>query len=234
MSRMNHGPLTKTKGKLGGVVFQQYEGMQVAREYQPVVKNPQSEKQVSNRAKFKLSSQVVAQFKEVFSTRLSTLSNYERMRRAAAVNAIYGVVNDSDPISPLALITDIVAAVNAKSMSDKAAPAVTASSASASITASNGNEVIAILCEYDAVKGDLLNRKVESFTSTGTSHSITGTAGRRLACMAVSMVANTEAGRATIRNITATTDGWQNEVARSVAAGDITISNIGSAMYNPV
>lgn len=233
MARQNHGPLSRAKGKLGGVVYQQYEGMQISREYQPVVKNPQTTKQVENRAKFKLSSQLVAQFKEVFNARLGKLSIYTRTRRATSVNAIYSVVDDGTPSNPQALLESVVAAVNAKSMSEKAAPAVTASSASISIAASNGNQVIAILCEYDAEKGELLNRKVETYTSNSTQHTISGTAGRRLVGMAVSLEATTEAGRATISNVTANTDGWQNEIARSAAAGDLVISNIGAAMFNP-
>lgn len=233
MGKLNHGPSSRAVGKAGGWVYQQYEGIQVFREYNPNVKNPQTEKQTTNRAKFKLSSQLVAQYKEVLSARLGKLSIYTRMRRAAAVNAIYSVVDDGTPDTPQALIESVVAAVNAKSMSEKAAPVVTASSASVSITASNGNQVIAILCEYDAAKGELLNRKVENYTSTSTAHTISGTAGRQLVCMAVSLAAETENGRASISNIAANADGWQNEIARSVAAGDIVISNIGADMYSP-
>ena len=110
MARQNHGPLSRAKGKLGGVVYQQYEGMQISREYQPVVKNPQTTKQVENRAKFKLSSQITAQFFDVLNIRLAKLSIYTRKRRGASVNSIIKTITTSNPNTPQALVADVVAA----------------------------------------------------------------------------------------------------------------------------
>ena len=47
-------------GKLGANVFTIRKGVQVVRQYQGVILNPKSEKQVENRAKFKLLSQLAA------------------------------------------------------------------------------------------------------------------------------------------------------------------------------
>lgn len=47
-------------GKLGNTIFRQRKGETVAAQYQPVVANPRSDKQVSQREKFKLMSQLAA------------------------------------------------------------------------------------------------------------------------------------------------------------------------------
>lgn len=233
MARQNHGPLSRAKGKLGGVVYQQYEGMQISREYQPVVKNPQTAKQTENRAKFKLSSQIVAQFKEVFNARLSKLSIYTRMRRATAVNAIYATVDDGTPDTPQALINSVVAAINAKSMSAKAAPNFNFADSELRVNAPNGDTVLYVVCSYDATKGELTGRTMSSFESAGTAQVVTSQTPDRQIVMAVALTPNTEDGRASISNITATATSWENEIARSVVAGDLEVSNMSSYVLAP-
>lgn len=233
MARQNHGPLSRAKGKIGGVVYQQYEGMQISREYQPVVKNPQTSKQTENRAKFKLSSQLVAQFKEVISARFSKLSIYTRMRRASAVNAIYATVDDSTPNTPQALIDAVVAAINAKSMSAKAAPSFNYADSELRVTAPDGDTVLYVVCSYDGAKGELTGRNVTSFESSGAAQVVTSATPERQIVMAVALTPSTEDGRASISNITATSTAWQNEIARSVAAGDIEVSNMSSYVVEP-
>lgn len=233
MARQNHGPLSRAKGKLGGVVYQQYEGMQISREYQPVVKNPQTTKQVTNRAKFKLSSQIVAQFKEVISARLSKLSIYERMRRAAAVNAIFRVIDDGEPESPVALINSVIGALNAKSVSAIVAPEFTVSSNELKVNAEEGSTIIVVTCAYDATKGNLVNRLIDEFEATSTARTVITKDTNRNVSIAVSLTANTDDGRATISNITASSNSWQNEIARAVVAGDIEISNMAGYVLEP-
>lgn len=233
MARQNHGPLSRAKGKLGGVVYQQYEGMQISREYQPVVKNPQSEKQVINRAKFKLASQLVAQFKEVFNTRLSKLSIYTRMRRAAAVNAIYNTVDDGTPDNMQVVIDNVVASINAKSTSAKSAPNFNYADSELRIDAPNGDTVLYVICSYDAEKGEITSRVVDSFESDGTATLVASQDLNRQIAMAVALTIITENGRASISNITATANTWQNEIARSVAAGDIEVSNMSAYIVAP-
>lgn len=54
------GLFGKNSGRVGGVVYSNYRGEQVVRAYQPKVSNPNSAKQIAQRAKFKLVSQVGA------------------------------------------------------------------------------------------------------------------------------------------------------------------------------
>ena len=52
-------------GKIGGNVYSVNSGQQIVRAYQPNVANPSTELQVTNRAKFKLASQLAATFSPV-------------------------------------------------------------------------------------------------------------------------------------------------------------------------
>lgn len=230
MARQNHGPLSRAKGKLGGVVYQQYEGMQISREYQPVVKNPQTTKQTENRAKFKTASQVTAQFAEVINARLAKLSIYTRKRRAASVNAIYAAAN-IDHGTASALFGNVVANLNSKSMSVIEAPRVADGTGNIkTITAANGDMVIYVACSYDTT-GTLISRTEEKFTSQGTPKEVTPDANAHtFALMAVSMRASTEEGRATLGNITGYGNKWELNVSRAVTAGDIEVSDIAGTM----
>lgn len=55
-------------GKMGSAVFRQRGGQTIAAQYQPIVKNPNSESQQEARAKFKLMSQLAAIMQEGFGT----------------------------------------------------------------------------------------------------------------------------------------------------------------------
>lgn len=55
-------------GKMGSAVFRQQGGKTIASQYQPIVKNPNSEGQQSTRAAFKLMSQLAAVMKDGFGT----------------------------------------------------------------------------------------------------------------------------------------------------------------------
>lgn len=234
MARQNHGPLSRAKGKLGGVVYQQYEGMQISREYQPVVKNPQSEKQTTNRAKFKLSSQIVAEFKDVLSARLSKLSIYERTRRASAVSSIFAVIETENPSSPSALVSSVVGAINEKSVSSMPAPTLAVVTNDIKITATSGETVLYVQVAYD-FQGKMLSRVVQSYESDGTAKNVVKPAGAmNHVVMAVSMISNTEDGRATISNLSHFTGGeLTNMIARATSAGDLEVSNLAGA-YAPV
>lgn len=230
MARQNHGPLSRAKGKLGGVVYQQYEGMQISREYQPVVKNPQTTKQTENRAKFKTASQVVAQFSEVFNVRLAKLSIYTRIRRGAAVNVIYRQVTPNNNTFDAAFV-NIVNGLNAKSMATIEAPVVASgANNTVNITAANGDVVTFIGVSYDN-NGKMMTREISSYTSDGTAKQVTPAANANtFAVMVVAARATTEAGRATLSNIAGINEGFTLEVSRSVAAGDVEISDIAGVM----
>ena len=227
MARQNHGPLSRAKGKLGGVVYQQYEGMQISREYQPVVKNPQTTKQVENRAKFKMASQIVAEFSDVLNARLSNLNIYTRIRRGAAVNAIYGIIDSTTPPTSQALVNDVVGAINAKSVSGISNITLNDVSLSFEMTVPTGYTVVFTQCGYDT-KGMLTKRLTDTYESDGAAKTVNFLGPKTDIIMAVAMRALTDAGRATIDNIRVAQAGnaWVNEIARGVAAGDIEISNM--------
>lgn len=228
MARQNHGPLSRAKGKLGGVVYQQYEGMQISREYQPVVKNPQTSKQVENRAKFKLASQLVAQFSEVINTRLALLSIYTRKRRGAAVNAIYNVVSTSTPAQPSVLVGGVVDAINSKSISGVPGPVINGSTGA--ITMAAGYTVVYTHCTYDTSTGILTGRTVETYTSDGATKSVELDARQRNVIMAVAFRSLTEEGAAMISNISNNSTGWTNEITRGINSGDIEVTNVASVI----
>lgn len=223
MARQNHGPLSRAKGKLGGVVYQQYEGMQISREYQPVVKNPQTKKQTENRAKFKLASQITAEFSQVINTRLAKMSIYKRILRGASVNAIYGVVDITDRATPKALVSSVVAAINAKSQNDFEAPSINSDGGNWSIFAAQGQIVIYTIAFYDMTDGKLYTSKTDTYASTGEEKPLVIPAGYHCVVMATATLPLTEAGRATISNITSVNNGWQNAIARGVSTGDLAI-----------
>lgn len=230
MARQNHGPLSRAKGKLGGVVYQQYEGMQISREYQPVVKNPQTTKQVENRAKFKSASQIVAQYSEALNMRLSKISIYSRTRRGTAVNAIYGVA-ETGILNITTLFGNVLSAINGKSMATIEPPTMGAGTGNAvTITAPQGDVVTYVAVNYDE-SGKLLSREVESFTSTGAAREVTPDANAHtFGIMIVSARATTEAGRATLSNISISGGKFSLDITRAIAAGDIEVSDlVGSA-----
>ena len=231
MARQNHGPLSRAKGKLGGVVYQQYEGMQISREYQPVVKNPQTSKQTKNRAKFKLSSQLVAEFSDVINARLAKLAIYTRVRRGSALNAIYNAISGADPEAPAAIVADVVAAINSKSESSFVGPTVTYNQQNSqfSITATTGDIVVADVVEY-ATTGAFLKRQKITYTSDGTAKVSEAIAGETAAVMVVSLRATTGVGRATISNLSFDGSSWANIINRGVAAGDLMVSDITYAV----
>lgn len=228
MAIQNHGPLSRAKGKLGGVVYQQYEGMQVSREYQPVVKNPQTSKQTNNRAKFKQASQVTAMFNEVINVRFAPLSIYKRNRRGAAVNAIHAVIEPRNEGSFSSTIDGIAAALNAKNMSPISAPTITADTSERqfSIVAQSGDVVTFVVNEFDA-DGAITKHTVETYTSDGTAKLSDVVEGTTAICMVVVTRATTEAGRAIISNVRDSSGEFVTDISRGVASGDLLVSNLG-------
>lgn len=230
MARQNHGPLSRAKGKLGGVVYQQYEGMQIAREYQPVVKNPQTSKQTENRAKFKSASQIVAQFSEALNVRLAKLSIYTRVRRGAALNAIYSAV-EVESTSASTLFENVLNSINGKSMATVEAPVMGAGADNViTITAAEDDVITYVAANYDA-NGKIISREVETYTASGSAKNVTPAASATtFAIMVVASRATTEAGRATLGNITGTNNEFLMEISRAVAAGDVEISDMVGGM----
>lgn len=226
MARQNHGPLSRAKGKLGGVVYQQYEGMQIAREYQPVVKNPQSEGQTENRSNFKLASQTVGIFKEVINVRLAPFSIYTRKRRGAALEAIKRQISWDDAHTSTLLFADAVSAVNAKSLTEYAAPTVAQSGNSIQITAPAASNIIGVLAGFDT-SGNFVGRKVIQVTGTSSAVDVAIPANfDNTKAMFVYTVAQTEAGRAVYDNVTDPGPSLFVDVQHLINSGDIAVSDI--------
>lgn len=211
------------------MVLQRYEGMNIAREKPITVKNPQSTKQTDQRAKFKLASQIVAEFNDVFNVRLSPLSIYKRTKRGAAVNAIIGVTNSTNPSTPKALFESVLSAINAKSVSGNNAVSVASATEQFTIESITGYTVIYTHCGYDS-EGKLTYKATETYTSTGENKNVAYVGADREVIIATAFIALTESGRATISNVTfdttANIEGWTNAISRSINAGDIEVANL--------
>ncbi len=229
MAKLNHVLFGQAKGKVGGMVLQRYEGMNIAREKPISVKNPQTEAQTKQRARMKNASQIVAQFKEVFSTRLMKTSTYERERRSAAVSEIIKVMTaNTNPASVSALLTAVVASINAKSVSPIAAPIITQSNDNYNIVAPNGDIVVYDYCGYNQ-DGTLSSKISETYTSSGTAKQVPQDMNAfSEVIMAVSYHALTENGRAILSNTSYDQEtGWSVSIMRGIASGDIEVSNLG-------
>lgn len=226
MARQNHGPLSRAKGKIGGVVYQQYEGMQISREYQPVVKNPQSETQVENRAKFKNASQMLALFKEAITLRLAKVSIYTRTRRATAVNILYRAAGISGENSATIDFDEAVSAINGKNFSEHTAPTVSHASTQFSVTAPAESILIGCIVGFDA-NGVFKKRKFIKTTGTGTAQTfpdLTDVSSQR--AMFLYTVVTTEEGRAIYDNIYSYNDDLLVDITRLTANGDMEVSDI--------
>lgn len=101
MARLNGGVYSKLKGKIAGTVFQQYEGMNVVKEYQPNVKNPQTTAQMESRAKFKASSQFISAFAVPLLLAALELAPYPRYRRGELVKRLYRIAEINRGIAEL-------------------------------------------------------------------------------------------------------------------------------------
>lgn len=226
MARQNHGPLSRAKGKIGGVVYQQYEGMQIAREYQPVVKNPQSDKQTENRSKFKLASQTVGVFKEVINTRLAKFSIYIRTRRGAAVEALKRKITFEDDSMATLEFADGVAAINAKSLTEYSAPTVTEATGNLKVTAPADSEIFGVIAGFNA-DGEYIGRKVVSATGTGSAVDFAIPVEYNAhKSMFLYTVAETEEGRAIYNNLRDSGNDIIVEVERLISSGDVAVSDI--------
>lgn len=90
MSKLNGGLFSKSRGKVAGVVTQQYDGLQVAKEYQPVVKNPRTQSQTDSRMKFKLASQITGLYGDFLNLlQKANGIQYTRFQRGETLRAFY-------------------------------------------------------------------------------------------------------------------------------------------------
>lgn len=226
MARQNHGPLSRAKGKLGGVVFQQYEGMQISREYQPNVKNPQSESQVTNRADFKLASQMVALYKEVINARLGKLSIYTRTRRGAALQALKRIATNGPDVGRVIEFIPGVSVINAKALTEFAAPTATINDGNINVTAPTGAVILGVMAGFDNEQ-KFVGRKVVSGISAGAAMDFAIPADyTSTKAMFVYTIATSEEGRAIYDNIGDFGNALGLDFARLVSNGDVSVSDI--------
>lgn len=231
MAKLNHVLFGQAKGKVGGMVLQRYEGMNIAREKPITVKNPQSDKQVTQRAKFKLASQIVANFKETISVRLTELSIYERARRAGAIKAIIAAINTSTPLTPATSFTNTANAINALRTSGLGTPTISQGEDAFSVVIPDGAFGVITMCSYDG-SGNLMAKSVETYTSDGTAKQVSYSDTSAIDVVMVCYTeANTEEGRATISNLNVPSTGsnFQNTISRAIAAGDLEVSDMAVA-----
>lgn len=235
MAKFNGGIFSKAKGKLAGVVFQQYEGMQVGKEYQPNVKNPQTKKQVGSRAAFKLASQLVALYQFVMIIAAANISSYTRTIRGRLVNVIRRNVDSQNPESPIISLASATSAVNGiHALTEIPSPVIAGAQISAStITATMGDVVRYTIVAYDG-NANILGTAQEEYTAEDTPHNIlaplTAETPRFYDVMAVAMRAMTDNGAAIYDNISVSNaEGYSLDATRLVAAGDVAVSHVASA-----
>lgn len=227
MAKFNGGIYSKLKGKLAGVVFQQYEGLQIGKEYQPNVKNPDTARQVENRAKFKLASQVVAVYQDIMLLAAANVSPYVRMIRGALVRAIRSAAEYETGEASIST-SALESAVNVLHFNTPVAKPTIAGSdiSSATITATVGDTVRYTIVAAD-LNGAIIGSDTRTFTATATPQQVLApiTSGTpsyyRIA--AVAMRTTTEEGNAQYGNLI---DISVINVTYAVRSGNMDTSNM--------
>lgn len=234
MGKFNGGIFSKVKGKIAGVVFQQYEGLQVGKEYQPNVKNPNTDAQVQSRARFKATSQKIALFSEILLLAGAKVSSYVRMVRAALVQKIMAISTWDDE-EKKAVIGDaaFASAVNSLNFNPEvAAPVLAGASISnATISVPAGTQfrytIVALgtngnVIGQNTVSGDGAAQPIQIqaplASETPTSYEV----------VAIALRTNTGDGNPSYENLT---NADTVMVVRGVSAGDILVSHIAEIRY---
>lgn len=170
MGKFNGGIYSKVKGKIAGVVFQQYEGMQIGKEYQPNVKNPGTTNQVANRARFKAASQLVAVFATIFAIAASRVSPYVRVVRGSLVRVLRGAFAWDAENNTASITTSATAeAVNTLNLNPSINPPVITGSVmgTATINAEVDDVVRYKIVALDG-EGVTIGQAEETFTATAS------------------------------------------------------------------
>lgn len=241
MARFNHGVFSKAKGKLAGVVFQQYEGMQIGKEYQPNVKNPQTENQVISRAKLKAASTFIAAWWEVFKN-LMFVEAYERFQRGAAVAIAYAnsIYNPSQGGAAAINITDAVAALNNGRFNSSGVLDIAWGTGYFTATLSGrvptvGGKVYGVVIGYDDQQ-KVITKAIQAIDTTAqgaynlmptTSENATG-----YSVMAIEVDPLTENGRAILSSANVTSSQWSIVISRALRAGDIEVTPVAYSFHS--
>lgn len=243
MAKFNHGILSKTKGKLGGIVFQQYEGMQIGKEYQPNVKNPNSSGQIDIRARFKAVSQFIALWSRILTLRVASVSPYTRTKRGRLVKDLLPVAiktgndvqillgNAEIQLNSVAHTTDVALAVAGTPANFTVTPTFTTTD---SIT------IITRIVGFDAQgqvigQNDIVTTSPTSGTAINIPLPLVSGEATRYDIMSIAMVAVTENGNTTYGNLianSATTNEYTTTLSLLVSAGDVEPSAIASFSFS--
>lgn len=234
MGKFNGGIFSKVKGKLAGVVFQQYEGMQVGKEYQPNVKNPNTDKQVHNRARFKAVSQKIAVFSEILLLAAAKVSPYARMVRAALVQKLMGITSwDTEQDSAVIDDTNFASAVNSLNFNPQVdAPVLagdTISNATISVPLNHTFRYTIVALGTD---GNIIGQSTVSGEGSDSPIQIlaprTSETPASYDVVAIAMRVDNTNGEPIYGNLTNLSTV---EVARGVASGDVLTSHIAERPY---
>lgn len=244
MAKFNHGIFSKAKNKLGGVTFQQYEGLQIGKEYQPNVKNPQTTKQVQCRAKFKVSSGFTALWFAILQY-LNFETTYDRFKRGIIVRLAYAqsiidTINNAASVS----ITDALAVITrgrttsniGVSFTRTGSGVLTQFKLTADTTITSGFGIGKVIA-YDE-SGNVLASRVTSYDIASSSELTlmppaipSGSTAASMNAMGLFLEATTDEGRALYSQIVASGSSASNSnitvaISRAVAAGDMLVTNV--------
>lgn len=231
MARFNGGVFSKVKGKLAGIVFQQYEGMQVGKEYQPNVKNPSTSKQIAVRASFKLASQITAIYEFVMLAAAAKVSIYTRMVRGKVVATLRSAIGVSGGDNPIISLSEVATAINTiQATTPVDAPIIEGEDIGhATVRATQGDLVRYTVVAYDA-EYNIIGTANHEFTESGAGQSIiapiTATTPTNYDIMAVAMRAMTTNGNAIYGNIDA---DYSLVANRLINSGDAAVSHVATA-----
>lgn len=237
MAKINHILFGQGKGKVGGLVLQRYEGMNVVREKPIAVKNPQSTKQTEQRAKFKLCSQFLAQFADIVKVRLSPISIYGRTQRGMALSACVDATTFNNNEANLA-VTAALNAINEKNISAVATPVISISGQDVVITINSGLTGMYTICAYNTATGEFISKWTETWESNGSAKTVDlpivpAGINPEYRIVTLALETETEDGRAKLGNALAKQANTTLEVTRLIANGDVLPSNLVGSIHIP-
>ena len=244
MGKLNHGPSTRAVGKAGAWVYQQYEGMQVFKEYNPNIKNPQTSKQVLNRAKFKVSSGFAALWFPILHY-LKFSSSYDRFKRGAIVRLAFArtVVSDMTDTASVSISEALADITRGRTTSNKSVTFTrqgTGALTQFKLTADSNIESgigIGKVVAYDE-SGNVLSSRITQYEMSNSDELTLmppaipqGATAAYMNAMGLFLEATSADGRALYGQIlaggtTSADSALSVAVSRAVSAGDMLVTNV--------
>lgn len=165
------GLFGKNSGRVGGVVYSNFRGQQVVRSYQPQVKNPNTKAQVTQRAKFKLVSQVGAalgsEIANAFEPNVATETPRNAWVRRMLKKAVFSNGQASIPLEELVLTSGNYGTLSISSDSNSATSPIDITFYAPEVPENNTNQLFEVkgrvmLVAYN-VAGQLVNFGTKNF-----------------------------------------------------------------------